>query len=139
MSRVKLSQEEVDEILERDQTIVSLLDNCEVLVSIVDMYGHFVRVNKKFAEVLGYSKEELIDESYFQLIYKEDVKRTLKVWDALIDGEKTSTGLEGFTNRYICKDGRLAVLEWHANTESIKGLAISFAVFRGYQKQNHNE
>ena len=132
MTRVRLTQEEVEKILERDQTIVSLLDNCEVLISIVDMYGHFVRINKKFAEVLGYSKEELIDESYFQLIYKEDVKRTLKIWDDLIDGEKTSTGLDGFTNRYVCKDGRLAVLEWHANTESIRGLAISFAIFRGY-------
>ena len=132
MTRVKLTQKEVDEILERDQTIVSLLDNCEVLISIVDMYGHFVRVNKKFAEVLGYSKEELIDESYFQLIYKEDVKRTLKIWDNLIDGEKDSTGLDGFTNRYVCKDGRLAVLEWYANRESIRGLAISFAIFRGY-------
>ena len=132
MTRARLTQEEVDEILERDQTIASLLDNCEVLVSIVDMYGHFVRVNKKFAEVLGYSKEELIAESYFQLIYKEDVKRTLKIWDDLIEGEKASTGLEGFTNRYVCKDGRLAVLEWHANTESIRGLAISFAIFRGY-------
>ena len=129
----KLTAEQVDKILERDETIVSLLDNAEVLVSIVDMYGHFIRLNKKFAEVLGYTKEELAGENYFQLIHKDDVKKTIRIWDELIANKIESTGINGFANRYICKDGKIAKLEWHANTNSIKGLAISFAIFRGYE------
>ena len=129
----KLTPEEVEQILDRDKAIISLLDGCEVLVSIVDMYGHFVRVNNKFSEVLGFTKEELIGTSYFQLIHQDDVKRTLSIWDNLLSEEAESTGIDGFTNRYVCKDGRVAKLEWHANTKSIKGLAISFAIFRGYE------
>ena len=131
--RKKLTPEQVEKILERDENIISLLDNAEVLLSIVDEFGHLIRMNKRFAEVLGYSKEELMGESYFQLIHTDDVQRTLKVWDKLITGEVRSTGERGFTNRYVCKDGRIAILEWHANTKSIKGLAISFAIFRGYE------
>ena len=134
MSIKKLTTEEVEQILDRDDTIMSLLDGCEVLISIVDMYGHLVRVNQKFTEVLGYTKEELAGENYFQIIHEDDVKRTLAIWDKLLSEEVQSTGLEGFSNRYICKDGRAAKLEWHANTKSIKGLAISFAIFRGYEQ-----
>ena len=133
MLNKKLTAEQVDKILERDETIASLLDNAEVLVSIVDMYGRFIRLNKKFTEVLGYSKEELAGENYFQLIHKDDVKKTIKIWDELIANEIESTGVNGFVNRYICKDKRIAKLEWYANTKSIKGLAISFAIFRGYE------
>ena len=134
MTIKKLTTEEVEMILDRDDTIMSLLDGCEVLISIVDMYGHLVRVNKKFTEVLGYSKEDLEGENYFQIIHKDDVKKTLAIWDSLLSEEVESTGLEGFSNRYICKNGRIAKLEWHANTKSIKGLAISFAIFRGYEQ-----
>jgi PAS domain S-box len=133
MTRKKLTPEEVEQILDRDHTIMSLLDGCEVLISIVDMCGHLVRVNKKFVEVLGYSKEDLEGENYFQIIHKDDIKKTIAVWDKLVSEEIQSTGLDGFTNRYICKDGSVAKLEWHANTKSIKGLAISFAIFRGYE------
>ena len=134
MTRKKLTPEEVEQILDRDHTIMALLDNCEVLISIVDMYGHLVRVNNKFTEVLGYSKEDLEGENYFQIIHKDDIKKTIAIWDRLLSEEVNSTGLSGFANRYICKDGRAAKLEWHANTKSIKGLAISFAIFRGYEQ-----
>jgi PAS domain S-box-containing protein len=130
---VKLTKEDVDAILARDENITYLLDHSEVMLSIVDEFGHLVRVNKRFTEVLGYSKEELVGESYFQIIHEDDVKKTLTIWDELVSKSKESTGVEGFTNRYVCKDGRIAVLEWHANTKSIKGLAISFAIFRGYE------
>jgi len=133
MTIKKLTNKEVEMILDRDQTIMALLDDCEALVSIVDMYGHLVRTNKKFTEVLGYSKEDLEGENYFQIIHGDDVKKTIAIWDELLNKEMASTGLEGFANRYICKDGRIAKLEWHANTKSIKGLAISFAIFRGYE------
>ena len=133
MLNKKLTAEQVDKILERDETIVSLLDNAEVLLSIVDMYGRLVRLNNKFTEILGYSKEELVGENYFQLIHKDDIKKTIRIWEELISEKIESTGINGFINRYVCKDGRIAILEWHANTKSIKGLAISFAIFRGYE------
>lgn len=131
--RKALTQQEVDEILERDKNILSLLDGSEILISVVDGYGHFIKVNKKFEEVLGYTKDDLNGFNYFQIIHKDDVKSTIQVWDDLISGKIKSTGTKGFINRYICKDGKIAKLEWHANTKSIKGLAISFAIFRGYE------
>lgn len=130
----KLTPKEVEEILERDNTITALLDQSEALICIVDMYGMLVRVNKKFTEVLGYTKEELEGENYFQIIHSDDVKKTIQIWDMLIRNELKSTGLNGFVNRYICKDGKVAKLEWYANTKSIKGLAISIAIFRGYEE-----
>jgi len=131
-----LSTKEVEEILDRDETIISLLDQAEPMIGIVDEAGNIIRINKRFAEVLEYSKEELIGTKYFNYIIDEDMANTIRVWTDLNKKSCRSTGLNGFTNRYRTKSGKIVKLEWHANTESIKGLAISFALFRGYGKED---
>lgn len=128
-----LSLEEVDEILERDETIIALLDQSEPMLGIVDEAGNILRVNNKFADVLEYSKEELIGTKYFKYILEEDMAKTVKIWTDLNNKTCANTEISGFSNRYKTKSGKIAKLEWHANTKSIKGLAISFALFRGYE------
>lgn len=40
----------------------------------------------------------------------------------------------GFTNRYRCKDGGYAKLEWYSTGENIKGHNLGFAIFKGYER-----
>jgi PAS domain S-box-containing protein len=129
----KISIQKVNEILERDTLITELMNAAQPLISIVDSQAHFLRVNDRFTEVLGYSKEELIGTNYLGLIHEDDLRKTVDVWDGLVTESVADTGVNGFVNRYLCKDGRYAILEWHANNKSIKGLALSFAIFKGYE------
>jgi PAS domain S-box-containing protein len=128
-----ISIKKVNEILERDTLITELMNAAQPLISIVDGQAHFLRVNDRFAEVLGYSKRELIGTNYLGLIHEDDLRKTVDVWDDLVTESVEDTGVDGFVNRYLCKDGRYAILEWHANNKSIKGLALSFAIFKGYE------
>ena len=128
-----ISIKEVNVILERDTLITELVNAAQPLISIVDGQAHFLRVNDRFSEVLGYSKEELIGTNYLGLVHEDDLRSTVVVWDRLVTGAMADTGVDGFVNRYLCKDGRYAILEWHANNKSIKGLALSFAIFKGYE------
>jgi len=128
-----LSTEDINAILERDETIVALLDQAVPMIALVDEAGNILRINNKFAEVLEYSKEELVGTKYFKYILDEDMAKTVRVWTDLNNRTSSDTGTEGFINRYRTKSGKIAKLEWHANTKSIKGLAISFALFRGYE------
>jgi PAS domain S-box-containing protein len=129
----KISIKEVNEILEKEALVAELVNAAQPLISIVDGQAHFLKVNDRFAEVLGYSKEELVGMSYLGLVHKDDLRKTVVIWDRLMTRAVKDTGVDGFVNRYLCKDGKYAVLEWHANSKSIKGLALSFAIFKGYE------
>ncbi len=48
-----------------------------MLLCVADYDGHFVRVNKHFTDVLGYSIEELEGKYFLDLVHPEDVVRTL--------------------------------------------------------------
>jgi PAS domain S-box-containing protein len=128
-----ISIKKVNEILERDTLITELMNAAQPLISIVDGQAHFIRVNDRFAEVLGYSKGELLGTNYLGLVHEDDLRKTVNIWDDLVTESVEDTGVDGFVNRYLCKDGRYAILEWHANNKSIKGLALSFAIFKGYE------
>lgn len=128
-----LTEQQVDQILNRDSFILDLLDSSDVLISLVDSNARFIKVNQKFADVLGYLKEELVGSNYLSFVTEDTLKQTVDVWQKLVDKKIESTGPEGFTNKYSCRNGRNAVITWYANTKSIRGYALSIAIFKGYE------
>lgn len=80
------------------------------MLCVGDLDGNFVKINRKFEEVLGYSTDELEGRNFMQFIHPDDVKATL---DALVRMGEGST-LTGFINRYLCKDGSYKFIEWNS-------------------------
>ena len=78
------------------------------MLCVTDLDGNFIRVNHRFEDVLGYSTKELEGLSYLSLIHPDDLENTKKAIEAL----STRESINGFTNRYLCKDGRYKYLEW---------------------------
>ncbi len=64
--------------------------------------GRYVRVNQKFCDIVGYSKEELLQKSFKEITAPEDLARDEELGDQLIKGEIQVYSLE---KRYIRKDG----------------------------------
>lgn len=128
-----ISSKEIEEILERDHIVADLSNSAHILISIVDSNANFLRVNQMFVDVLGYEREEIVGRNYLTMVHPDDLEKTIKVWDDLVSGSTQNTGHNGFTNRYKCKNGKHAILEWHANNKSIRGLALSIAIFKGYE------
>lgn len=82
---------------------------------------HFLMVNKRASEILGYSEEELLSKPFYEFILPEDVEKTRR------EAKKLDDGLEchSFINRYRTKEGNVVHLRW--NSAEIKGKFYNFA------------
>ncbi len=81
------------------------------LLCIVDIEGHFIKLNKAWEEVLGYSEEELKGRKIFDFIHKEDIEDTIAAMGQLQEGKKVTS----FTNRYRCVNDEYRYIEWRSN------------------------
>lgn len=81
------------------------------LFCIVDLDGSFIRTNKAWEKILGYSKAELSGSKFLDLIHEDDIYKTLKVFER-INKDKSLTN---FINRYRARDGKYHYVEWRSN------------------------
>jgi PAS domain S-box-containing protein len=80
------------------------------LLCIADSSGKFVRVNKAWETILGYSIAELENRQFLEFVHPEDIQPTL---DAMKELSEQHPILR-FTNRYKTKDGKYRFIEWHS-------------------------
>jgi PAS domain S-box-containing protein len=64
--------------------------------------GHFVAVNRRMSEILGYSISELIGRRFLDLTHPEDVPENQRLYEELIAGRIPNYAFE---KRYTRKDG----------------------------------
>ena len=80
------------------------------LLSILDLEGTFIKINKAWEEVLGYSTSEIKGRSFSEFIHPDDLQITLEQMQKNKDGEN----INGFVNRYIGMDGTYHYIEWRS-------------------------
>jgi len=66
--------------------------------------GKFLLVNQKLCEILGYSREELVEKRFQEITWQEDLASEEELVRQLLAGEIENFSLE---KRYIRKDGEL--------------------------------
>lgn len=80
------------------------------MMCISDIEGRFLKVNRRFAETLGYDPAELEGVYYMSLVARADKERTEEALSRLTADKE----ILSFTNRYLCKDGSYRYLDWHS-------------------------
>lgn len=80
----------------------STFDHTAVGLAHVSTDGRFLLVNPRFAELLGYSSEELEGMTVWQISQPEDLPRELSLGKAVMAGEREDFSIE---KRYRRKDG----------------------------------
>lgn len=80
------------------------------LFCIANTEGHFIRVNKEWENILGYSTAELENSRFLDFVHPDDIPATLEALSSL-DKQKV---ILNFTNRYRCKDGSYHYIEWRS-------------------------
>lgn len=89
---------------ERDRFFALSMD----MLTIVHLDGRFQRVNPAFQEVLGYSEEELLSMSIFDLVHPDDLQGTVTGYQKLAAGEP----IKFMENRLRCKDATYKWVAW---------------------------
>jgi len=88
-----------------------IMDKSQDVICTINGEGRFVSVSLACEQLWGYTSEELIGNSYIDLVCPEDRAMTQQVTEILIlDGKFTD-----FVNRLIRKDGALVDVLWSAS------------------------
>jgi PAS domain S-box-containing protein len=80
------------------------------MMLIAEFQGDIVAVNPAWAQVLGWSQEELVGISFMSLVHPEDQASTAQAAGALAEG----VSIPSFENRYLHKDGSYRWISWTA-------------------------
>ncbi|MDJ0593108.1 MAG: PAS domain S-box protein [Pleurocapsa sp. MO_226.B13] len=70
--------------------------------------GKWLRVNQKLCQILGYTKEELLQKTFQDITYAEDLETDVEYIRQVLAGEISTYTME---KRYICKNGSLVWIE----------------------------
>ncbi len=101
---------------ERDRFFALSMD----MLCIVHLEGRFQRVNPAFQTVLGFSEEELLAMSVFDLLHPQDLATTLAGYEKLSAGEPVAL----MENRLRCKDETYRWVAWSYFPVPEDGLAF---------------
>ena len=93
-----------DDILYR-----ALFEQTNDAVFIMDLSGHYLRVNKRASEMLGYNQADLVGESFTIAIADDEIDHAIRIVRRLINGEV----IQPFERTFKRRDGRLFPAEIH--------------------------
>ena len=80
------------------------------LLCIADTEGNFIKVNKEWESVLGFTVDELEKMKFMDFVHPGDKETTLAALNEL----KQQKPLLNFVNRYFSKDGTYRYIEWRS-------------------------
>ena len=95
--------------------------------------GRFVEVNPAFSRTLGWSREQLLAQPFWEFIHPDDFQKTVAEIERMQQGVPTIS----FENRYRSADGAYHHLVWNVFPEPASDLL--FAAARDVTEKNLNE
>jgi PAS domain S-box-containing protein len=85
-------------------------DNADLGVAIADLDGSLIQVNAAFSKILGYTPEELRQNTFHRITHADDLEMSVSSLKGLLEGKSTSFGIE---KRYLHKDGHIVWASLH--------------------------
>jgi len=105
--RKRLEHTLTEKLNELDRFFTVALD----LLCIADTNGNFLKVNRAWETILGYSAEELEGRSFLDFVHPDDLPATLDAITSLSDQRQVLQ----FINRYRSQDGSYRFIEWRSH------------------------
>lgn len=99
------------------------LDASMDVICTIDAEGKFVDVNAASLKNWGYTPEELKGTQFLELVYKEDLEKTINEDSSIKDGVETGF----FENRYVHKNGTIVSNLWSARWDEALQLVLCVA------------
>jgi PAS domain S-box-containing protein len=86
---------------ESEEQFRTTFDQAAVGIAHVAPDGRWLRVNQKLCEILGYTREELLERSFQDVTHSDDLGKDLEHLRRMLDGEIDTYSVE---KRYVKKD-----------------------------------
>ena len=97
-----------DALRESEERFRGTFENAGSGIADCDVQGHFLRVNQKLCEIVGYTREELLQKTWQDITHPEDRAAGLEQFRPLLRGEQPGYSLE---KRLVRKDGSLVWID----------------------------
>lgn len=119
--------------LPTDFSLERFFDYAIDMLCVADATGYFLKVNRAFERVMGYSRDELLSKPFVEYVHPDDRGETTA------ETERLSTGNVCFKyeNRYHAKDGSWKVIAWTCYPDPETGLM--YAVARDMTEERERE
>ncbi|MBD3187652.1 PAS domain S-box protein, partial [Candidatus Bathyarchaeota archaeon] len=111
---------------ESEERFRSTFDHAPVGIAHVARDKHWILVNSKFLEILGYSEEEIQTLTFIDISHPDDRLNSVQLFEEVLSGEREGYEIE---KRYMHKDGhviwvQVTVSAVHERDGSIKYLIV---------------
>jgi PAS domain S-box-containing protein len=90
------------EVIEREQRFRATFEQAAVGIAHVSPEGMFLRINKKFCDIVGYSEDEMLALTFQDITHPEDLDDDLDYIRQVLDKEIETYSMD---KRYYRKDG----------------------------------
>lgn len=114
-----------------DQDLSAFFNLSLDLLCIADLSGNFLKVNKSWEKLLGYSIEQLERSKFLDFVHPDDMEQTLEAMKQL-EGQ---VPVINFVNRYRCANGSWKHIEWRS--QPIGKIVFAAAQDVTERKQHH--
>jgi len=91
-------------LYESEELFRATFEHAGVAIAQVGLQGQFLRVNQKLGEITGYTQEELLTKTIWEITHPEDQAVNQMYLDQLADSQKQTVNLE---KRYVHKAASL--------------------------------
>jgi two-component system sensor kinase FixL len=101
------------EVAEATRRFQVTFDQAAVGIAHMDPEGRWLRVNDRFCEIVGFTRDDLVDHSFRDITHPDDLPRDLELMSELIAGIADHMAID---KRYVRKDG---IAVWTHVTRSV--------------------
>ena len=102
--RAKTQKELIDELRESEQRFRGTFEQAAVGMAHVALDGRYLRVNRRFCDIVGYTREEVLTRSFQDITHPDDLDSDLNYVERVIAGRMETYSVE---KRYFRKDGSI--------------------------------
>jgi len=121
MYRKRLS----DQLQQSEERLRATLEKAAVGIGHVAPDGHMLWMNQQLCDILGYTKEEVVNLTLTDITHPDDVESTNQFFQKLLDSETASYTQE---KRYVRKDGATIWIHLTASMVTEVGSSTRIAV-----------
>ncbi|MBC7194665.1 MAG: PAS domain S-box protein, partial [Caldisericia bacterium] len=95
-------REAIKKLKESEERFRKIFESTNIGIAILDKDGNYLFLNDKRAEILGYTKEELIQKNFKEIVHPDDLEIVMEKYNKLLNGE-----IDNFTLdiKFVRKNG----------------------------------